>query len=289
MKILSSLCLFALAGAHLIAQPSSEAPRQFSLGIVETRTGEAISSSARQAGQANSLQRVTQSLDQQLLPAFHGVRRFEIKARGDLNRLLEESSATGQSFAIPGVDFIVVTNVDDFQDHVETARFEGGREVLQKRTLRLSTVATIYDASTGSVKEVTSFQVENVETATGGSQFRTGDAGLSDRILTTMAREMSEKIANRVVDVIYPARVLSLSGQQVMLSRGDGTDVAVGQIWKVYALGEELVDFDTGEVLGQDEIEIGSVRVTQVLPRFSRAEVIENFGIERGQILRLVE
>ena len=39
-----------------------------------------------------------------------------------------------------------------------------------------------------------------------------------------------------------------------------------GDIFNVFAQGEELKDPDTGEVLGKEEVKVGKVKITQVNP-----------------------
>jgi hypothetical protein len=55
---------------------------------------------------------------------------------------------------------------------------------------------------------------------------------------------------------------------------------------RVFAVGKELIDPDTQEVLGKEEVEIGKVRITDVLPKFSKASILEDRGIAEGAILR---
>lgn len=109
---------------------------------------------------------------------------------------------------------------------------------------------------------------------------------MSDELLVAIAREMAGKIANRVTDVIFPPKVLSKRDKQITINRGDGTDIAVGQIWNAFAIGEELIDPDTKESLGREEILIGKIKITSVLPKTSTAEILEDFGIEKEAILR---
>lgn len=277
--------ILAVALSSLLLSSAVQA-QKLTLGIAEVRASDAIATHAAASGTGNSMLRVTQSLDQQLIPALHGTRKFEIMARGDLDRLMEESGATGNPFIIPEADFLVVVSVDDFQDYIETATFEGIGETAQKRILRLSAVAKIYDSSKGSLKETATFQLTNrdVREIPG---YSTSSGMLSDSLMTELARMMAGKIANRVVDVLYPARIIARTGPQVTINRGDGSGVETGQQWKVYALGEALVDPDTGDVLGQEEVEVGSVKISQVLPKFCKATVVEDFGIDKGHVVRL--
>ena len=62
--------------------------------------------------------------------------------------------------------------------------------------------------------------------------------------------------------------------------------MVVDQVWRVFAVGKELIDPDTKEVLGKEEVEIGKVRVTDVLPKFSKASIVEDRGIAEGALLR---
>ncbi len=62
--------------------------------------------------------------------------------------------------------------------------------------------------------------------------------------------------------------------------------MAVGDMFNAYALGEELIDPDTKESLGREEVKVGKVRITQVNPKTSTAEILDDTGIDKGAILR---
>ena len=70
------------------------------------------------------------------------------------------------------------------------------------------------------------------------------------------------------------------------VNRGEGSGVAADQVWRVFAVGKELVDPDTQEFLGKEEVEIGRVRITDAMPKFSKASILEDRGIAEGAILR---
>jgi len=97
---------------------------------------------------------------------------------------------------------------------------------------------------------------------------------------------MASKMANRVVDVIHPAKIIAQTGKQVTINRGAGTGVSKGQEWEIFALGEEMIDPDTGESLGSSEVMVGLVSIQRVTPRFSTAIVTEDYGIVKGAIAR---
>ena len=150
----------------------------------------------------------------------------------------------------------------------------------------MSLLMKIYDTVEGKLLETASVQTErtiineNFNSATTNS-----DA--TDTLLIELAKESSVKAAQRLADVIYPAKVLALTGKTLTLNRGDGTGIAVGQIWQIFAVGEALVDPDTGEILGSEEVYVGAAKITSVLPKFSKGVVSEDLGIVRGSVLRL--
>jgi hypothetical protein len=105
-------------------------------------------------------------------------------------------------------------------------------------------------------------------------------------MMVAVSRDLAQRIANRVADVIFPAKVLIKRDNEVTINRGEGGGVAVGDTFNVFALGEELIDPDTKESLGREEAKVGKVKITQVNPKTSTAQILEDTGIDKGAILR---
>ena len=273
-----------LVSALLLGATTAQAQRK-QLAVGKVKTSASVTTDASAKGSANSLMRVAEAIDGQLIDALNGTRKFEIIARSDLDALLEEGAFTGAGLQVGGSDYLLVPVIDDYQDLIERATFEGIGATAEKRKIRLGMVARIYDSTSGKLIESANFQLDNknVEKLLSNSS-RNGS--FSDELLRKIAEEMGGKIANRVVDVIYPARVIALTGPQVTINRGDGTGIRVGQAWAVYALGEEMIDPDTGESLGQSEVKVGTVRIDRVSPKFSTGTISENYGIAKGFVVR---
>jgi hypothetical protein len=178
--------------------------------------------------------------------------------------------------------------VDGFKDFSEVlpGGETGGTATIRK--LSLSAVAKIYDATRGNLLESVSFSEPVSKDDRRLSPKRAAEhAAFSDELLVGVAREMADKIANRVADVIFPAKIIAKIAKQVTINRGDGTGIAADQIWNVCAVGKELKDPDTGEVLGVQEVVVGKVKITSVLPKVSNAEILgEDNGIAEGAIVR---
>jgi curli biogenesis system outer membrane secretion channel CsgG len=273
-----------LVSALLLGATTAQAQRK-QLAVGKVKTSASVTADASAKGSANSLMRVAEAIDGQLIDALNGTRKFEIIARSDLDALLEEGAFTGAGLQVGGSDYLLVPVIDDYQDLIERATFEGIGATAEKRKIRLGMVARIYDSTSGKLIESANFQLDNknMEKLLSNSS-RNGS--FSDELLRKIAEEMGGKIANRVVDVIYPARVIALTGPQVTINRGDGTGIRVGQAWAVYALGEEMIDPDTGESLGQSEVKVGTVTIDRVSPKFSTGTISENYGIAKGFVVR---
>ncbi|QBG47988.1 hypothetical protein EGM51_11475 [Verrucomicrobia bacterium S94] len=254
------------------------------LAVAEVKIADSIKSSAQKDNTLLSLQRVTDAIDGQLIDAMNGTRKFELTARSDLDALLEDAALTGDTIQATKADYLIVPSVDDFQDFLETMTFSGIGKTVSKRKIRLGMVARIYEVKTGKLIESANFQLDNKQMEDLLSSSKNGS--FSDELLRKIAQQMSLQVANRVVDVIYPAKILSITGKQAMINRGDGTGITAGQVWEVFAIGEEMIDPDTGESLGGSEIKVGELKITRVNPKFSIGVLTEDFGVVKGSVVR---
>jgi curli biogenesis system outer membrane secretion channel CsgG len=244
------------------------------------------------------LNRIIESLDSQLIDRVNATRKFDVLSRSDLADLVKEqdlgasgnvdAKTAAQAGKLAGAKYLLVATVDDFQDYLEKAVFEGTGQTATKRVFRFSVVGKLYDSSTGKLMESANFQTGNDEFKQIQMErnYTVKSGELSDEMMVAIARSMAEKIANKLVDVIFPAKILIKRDNIVTINRGEGGGVAEGDIFNVFAQGEELKDPDTGEVLGREEVKMGKVKITQVNPKTSQGEIIEDTGIDKGAVLR---
>ena len=244
------------------------------------------------------LNRIIESLDGQLIDRFNATRKFDVLSRSDLADVLKEqdlgasgnvdAKTAAQAGKLAGAKYLLVCTVDDFQDYIEKAVFEGTGQTATKRVFRFSVVGKLYDSTTGKLLESANFQTGNDEfkQIQQDRSYSVKSGELSDEMMVAVARNMAEKIATRIADVVFPAKVLIKRDNIVTINRGEGGGVAEGDIFTVYALGEELKDPDTGEILGREEVKMGKVKITQVNAKSSQAEILEDTGIDKGGVLR---
>lgn len=267
------------------------------LGILDIKPTPALADSLP-PGKKNEMNRIIESLDGQLIDRFNATRKFDLVSRSDVDQITKEQQFGASGNVDPktaaqigkdlGAKYILTATVDDFQDYVETATFVNGNSAT-KRVFRFSIVAKIYDSTTGKLLESANFQTGNdefkqIEENPNYATTQNGD--LSDEMMIAIARGMAGKIAIHIADFVFPIKVILKDDSGVTINRGEGGGVEVGDIFNVFATGKPLVDPDTGEVLGYQEANVGKVQVTEVDPKFSKAKIIEDTGIDTGAILR---
>lgn len=96
-----------------------------------------------------------------------------------------------------------------------------------------------------------------------------------------------ELIASRLEDVPYQGSVVQVRGSDLYISAGERSGASVGDRFTVVGVGEELVDPITGESLGREEEVLGTVRITAVKEKYSKARAVGALsGVEIGDLVR---
>jgi len=291
-----TLALLSAALLPILA-PAQDAGGKSTLAISSIKPTPSLEASVK-PDKKLEMGRILESLDSQLIDRVNATRKFEVVGRSDLSDIVKEQDlgASGNVDAktaakagkLTGAKYLLVSTVDDFQDYVETATFEGTGRSSTKRVFRFSVIGKIYDSSTGKLLESANLQTGNdaFKDISENRSYSVKDGNLSDEMMVAVARDLAQKIANRLVDVIYPAKILIKRDKEVTINRGEGGGVAVGDTFNVFALGEELIDPDTKESLGREEAKVGKVKITQVNPKTSLADILDDTGIDKGAVLR---
>ncbi|MFT4587691.1 MAG: curli biogenesis system outer membrane secretion channel CsgG [Candidatus Binatia bacterium] len=272
--------------------------KKSTLAISSVKASPSLVQSVQKSGKSIAMGRMLEAFDGQLIDRINATRKFAIVGRSDLVEALKEQELAesgnvdlndknaARAGKMAGAKYFLTTTVDDWEDSTERMEFPTQQKVGLKRKVRISVVAKIYDSSTVKLLESASIQLTNMDTRTDSFGLEK-NAELTDELLLLTVKDVAGKVANRVADVIYPIKVLVKRGQNIIINRGDGGSVATGQLWNVYAVGEALIDPDTGENLGAEELLVGKARIISVAPKTSTAEILEDNGINRGAVLRL--
>jgi len=282
MNVMKYLTLF-LASCAFFGLSVQGQRKVVAVGAV--KLNDSIKQASKAEGRLVQMNRVVEALDGQLVNSLNGTRKFEVIARSDLGSLIQEGGVAGAGLQVGGSDYLLVATVDDFQDYTQTATFGSVGKTATKRVIRFGAVGKVYDSASGKLIESASFQISNKDIS--NVLVNAADNGeLSDELLREIAVKMANQITTRVVDVIYPAKVVARTAEQVTINRGDGTGIASGQLWEAFAVGEEIIDPDTGESLGGNEVLVGSIRITRVTATLSFGTVVDDYGIAKGVIVR---
>jgi curli biogenesis system outer membrane secretion channel CsgG len=275
----------------------AEKPR---LAIRAIAATPAVTAQAKVDGTDNALMQIEQGADVQLLSALEATRRFEIVARADLPSIIKEQDLTqsgnvnvldpqaARAFQLAGARYVATLTISNYQEVVERTDLlnQFGTSKAERRTINLQAVLKIFDSTTGSLFRST--QVTLSESAVNEIMPGVEQKGVKTNVvLGAVAKKLASDVANAIADSLAPARVIGYTLGQITFNRSAESGVSTGQIYEVFVPGSAMIDPDTGEQLGAEEVHVGWARVTDAGTRFSTAQAIEDRGIDRGAMLRL--
>lgn len=95
-----------------------------------------------------------------------------------------------------------------------------------------------------------------------------------NRVSADLLQQLSELAAQAVVRKFFPITVVALQGDDVVLSQG-GKAVQSGKHYRVYQLGNELKDPQSGQSLGRMESECCVVEVNRITPETAYGRIVD--------------
>ena len=147
--------------------------------------------------------------------------------------------------------------------------------------ITLSIDLKITDADTGEIRYVGQInERERGATLCDGNNGQVNSAGVR--------RKAADHIATRLVATIYPIQLAAVQGDGTfVLNYGEGA-VKLDDTMTVFQKGENIIDPANGQVIGSSEEPLGLIRVTDVLPRMSKAVAVTGFQFQPpvGSIVR---
>ena len=274
------------------AAASSAFAQRETIAVGAVKVTPAVSTKLSNAQKTLSAEQMSQSLMEQFNNSIQATRKFQVVVRSDLNDLITDDDKARalnpdkqKGFNLAETKYLTVLTVDDYDDQTQRLDQKLSNTTLTKRTIRLSLITKVYETASGKLLESTSKSISSTEAQQRFNEAST-DAEITDALIRTVVKDAADWAATQIVDVIFPVKIITKNDKSVTVNRGEGSGMVVDQVWRVFAVGKELIDPDTKEVLGKEEVEIGKVRVTDVLPKFSKASILEDRGITEGALLR---
>ena len=102
-----------------------------------------------------------------------------------------------------------------------------------------------------------------------------------------LAKSMANQLSQKVVALLRPAKILAVTGKQIMINRGTEAGFQAGCKVEVYAT-QDTTDPDTGEIF-RNEVPMGKALVVRADPKQSFAMIDgEDNGIAKGCVVKVV-
>lgn len=247
--------------------------------------------------QMDDLARTGQSgaLSTMIETAIASTSKFRVIEREQLGKLVGEqarakaglvtSNTPGRIGGFEGADFLIygtittlsMTNRADVGANLVGSLLSNNNGYYRNNPNCNNTFATlgldikITDARSGEVKYVKHIdETQRSATACGGV------VGPIDA--AALFRSAADKVAGGLVTTIYPVQIAAIQPDGVIvLNYGEGS-ITPGAVMGVYSKGAAIRDPATGEVLANDEVQMGYIQVTAVTGRVSRAVPITMFS-----------
>jgi curli biogenesis system outer membrane secretion channel CsgG len=183
------------------------------------------------------------------------------------NVRLQDAARLGEQFA---TDLILVPVIERFEYPRQTRQLRMSDRQLVSYSGGGRIALRLLNATTGEVVMSDTFDYTLPET-TASTLPRTIDG---PGIAATMMSALAGQIGDAVIGEIFPVAVVSVDGNQVILSQG-GAALQPGQRWRAMALGQPLSDPQTGRSLGRDERPCCTIRIDRVAAQVSYGVVEE--------------
>lgn len=116
----------------------------------------------------------------------------------------------------------------------------------------------------------------------------TADPGLRDGALRDALSKAMTKMVEKLNQMPFQGKVLHVDGSAITVRAGTRSRLDPGTILNVYRPGDDLVDPDTGRVIGKREKLIGEVKITEHQgERISESVVNTGAGFKAGDVIKV--
>ena len=116
----------------------------------------------------------------------------------------------------------------------------------------------------------------------------TADPGLRDGALRDALSKAMTKMVEKLNNMPFQGKVLHVDGTAITVRAGTRSRLDPGTVLNVYRPGDDLVDPDTGRVIGKREKLIGEVKITEHQnDRISESVVNTGSGFKAGDVIKV--
>jgi hypothetical protein len=94
-------------------------------------------------------------------------------------------------------------------------------------------------------------------------------------------------VCQRMEQIPWQSRVMEVEGEDITITGGTNMNLRAGDVFVVFKRGKALVDPETGETLGYRETPLGTLKVTEVLDKYSVGTMVEGKAPQRGDVVKV--
>ncbi len=201
---------------------------------------------------------------------------------------LEEKARLGE---VIGADYVLVGTIAQAELKVEEKRIAAINDVSREFTAYMDVE---YKLLVGPTRQVAMadqlrFKLEDAEVKALAEKWKSDDIDYNE-LEQKLVQIAAGRIADGAMDYLYPVRVAAVREDGTLILNQGGNRFAEGDVFAVSNRGDDIIDPETGKSLGKDEMMLGELRITKVLPRISYAEVVSGKadvgGICRRQVTK---
>ncbi|MCF8054642.1 MAG: CsgG/HfaB family protein [Deltaproteobacteria bacterium] len=288
MKKLSWQILIAVC---LIVLPTLALAKKETVIIGPVLISPEVIALAEKEGKKEELFTVARSLSAQFIPAIAAINVLDIveRSRKDVIELEQDFASVAvdpddkflaKSGKMAGAKYVFLPQIDGFYDNVEITEHTAIQRKSLKREVFLSAIVQVVDTTTGKVLP-SAVGVQMLEK----EEFRSAiNPQSGQQILLSLSNKMARSLAQGSVAGIYPAKVLTVSGNKLMFNRGLNAGFSDGDLVGIYT-AQEVLDEDSGAIL-YNEMLIGRAVISRAEKAQAYASIKEDFGILKGCIVR---
>lgn len=243
-----------------------------------------VMETAKVKGQDVILHQAIDSLDTQLTTALNATRVFQLVERKRLADLLTEQGLADamaknpadktivEALKVAGAKYAFFLQVDAFEDRTEKRRFATLDRTSIRRSVYLSAVVRVVNTTTGRLlpdsPSVQQSRTNMVEWA------RSEDQLDGPQIVVDLVKGIAAELSQGVISLLRPAKVLTITGKQMLVNRGTEAGFHVDDFVEIFAT-QVVKDPDSGEEF-RNEVLVGHARIV-------RGDAKQCFGILEGE------
>ncbi len=232
--------------------------------------------------------------------------KFTVIERERLDAILREKnlSLSGeidprtaiQAGKLLGVEYLLFGNVTEFGEEEAKAQVGWGLGVDVKRKKFVSALdARLVSTTTGEILWADKARKEesSVKVFVMGSGGGVDDRRMFDKVLLPCVEELAGKLnslelsSSQTVVGRVAGKIAKIAGGIIYINLGSEHGISEGDTLGVFRQGEVIRDPDTGEVLGADEKQVGTIRVTAVKgAKYSECQAVTGSGFVVGDVVK---